>query len=75
MSTNTPLSDLRKSYEQGTLEEHDSASEPERRPTVNLAAASSTFTAMPVTLPSVPYAARTRRSVTLSGCAIKRRMR
>jgi pyridoxamine 5'-phosphate oxidase len=28
MSKHTPLSDLRKSYEQGTLEEHESASEP-----------------------------------------------
>ena len=28
MSKNAPLSDLRKSYEQGTLEEHDSANEP-----------------------------------------------
>ncbi|HMZ00571.1 MAG TPA: pyridoxal 5'-phosphate synthase, partial [Burkholderiaceae bacterium] len=31
MSKHTPLSDLRKSYEQGTLEEHDSASEPSRQ--------------------------------------------
>ncbi len=28
MSDNTPLSDLRKSYEQGTLDEHQTASEP-----------------------------------------------